>query len=144
VFGNTLRSTLLLVVYASFWQVLVQVLYGVVDVDPVARDTARSFGLGRWAQLRYVTWPTTLPYLFTGIRLAAAVALILTITSELVIGIPGLGQEIGTAQSSGAVPEMYALVLVTGILGVIVNVGFRALERRALSWHTSVRSEVPV
>jgi ABC-type nitrate/sulfonate/bicarbonate transport system permease component len=39
---------------------------------------------------------------------------------------------------------MYALVLVTGVLGVIVNVGFRVLERRVLAWHASVRSEVPV
>jgi ABC-type nitrate/sulfonate/bicarbonate transport system permease component len=144
VFGTTMKSTLLLVVYASFWQVLVQVLYGVADVDPVARDTARTFGLGRWARTVHVTWPTALPYVFTGIRLAAAVALILAITAELVIGIPGLGLEIGTAQQSGAVPRMYALVLVTGVLGVIVNVGFRAVERRLLSWHASVRSEVPV
>jgi ABC-type nitrate/sulfonate/bicarbonate transport system permease component len=144
IWGSTLKSTLLLVVYAAFWQVLVQVLYGTVDVDPVARDTARSFGLGRWAQLRHVTWPSALPFVFTGIRLAATVALILAITSELVIGVPGLGQEIATAQSSGAVPETYALVLVTGVLGVIVNVGFRYAERFLLSWHTSVRTEVPV
>jgi ABC-type nitrate/sulfonate/bicarbonate transport system permease component len=144
VFGLSMKSTLLLVVYASFWQVLIQVLYGVADVDPVARDTARSFGLGRWARTVHVTWPTALPYVFTGVRLAAAVALILAITAELVIGIPGLGAEIGVAQNSGAVPRMYALVVVTGIFGVIVNVGFRAVERRLLSWHTSVRSEVPV
>ena len=144
VFGFSMKSTLLLVVYASFWQVLIQVLYGVADVDPVARDTARSFGLGRWARTVHVTWPTALPYVFTGIRLAAAVALILAITAELVIGIPGLGAEIGVAQQSGAVPRMYALVVVTGIFGVIVNVGFRAAERRLLSWHASVRGEVPV
>jgi len=144
VFGLSMKSTLLLVVYASFWQVLIQVLYGVADVDPVARDTARSFGLGRWARTVHVTWPTALPYVFTGIRLAAAVALILAITAELVIGIPGLGAEIGVAQQSGAVPRMYALVVVTGIFGVIVNVGFRAAERRLLSWHASVRGEVPV
>ena len=50
----------------------------------------------------------------TGVRLAAAVALILAITAELVIGVPGLGQQIGVAQTSGAVPLMYALIVVTG------------------------------
>jgi ABC-type nitrate/sulfonate/bicarbonate transport system permease component len=142
VFGTDLRSVLLLVVYASFWQVLVQVLYGVQDVDPVARDTARAFGLGRWARIRYVTWPTALPYVLTGVRLAAAVALILAITAELVIGAPGLGNEIGTAQSGGAVATMYALVIVTGLLGVAVNVLARRLERWLLSWHPSIRGEV--
>ena len=51
-YGSELRSVLLLVVYASFWQVLIQVLYGVQDVDPVAEETARSYGLGTWARIR--------------------------------------------------------------------------------------------
>lgn len=142
VFGTDLRSVLLLVVYASFWQVLVQVLYGVQDVDPVAQETARTFGLNRWARVRHVTWPTALPYVLTGIRLAAAVALILAITAELIIGAPGLGNEIGVAQSGGAVARMYALVIVTGLLGVAVNVLARRLERWLLSWHPSRRREV--
>ena len=142
VFDTNLGSTLMLVVYASFWQVLVQTLYGVHDVDPVARETARSFRLGWWSQVRQVVWPSALPYVMTGVRLAAAVALILAITAELIIGAPGLGNQIGVAQSGGAIAAMYALVLVTGVLGVLVNVGFRRLERWALRWHQSVRREV--
>src|SRR5205814_9788804 len=82
-----------------------------------------------------------LPYIMTGIRLAAAVALILAVTAELVIGAPGLGKEIGVAMSSSAVPTMYALILVIGRFAVTVNVLFRTLERRVLAWHTSVRLE---
>jgi ABC-type nitrate/sulfonate/bicarbonate transport system permease component len=143
-YGTELRSVLLLVVYASFWQVLVQVMYGVQDVDPVAEETARSYGLGTWARVRHVLWPTALPYVMTGVRLAAAVALILTVTAELVIGAPGLGARIAVAQTSQAVPEMYALVVVTGLLGLLINVGARTVERRALSWHQSVRGEAAV
>ena len=143
VFGTSLRSVLLLVVYAAFWQVLVQVLHGVQDVDPVAQETARTFGLGRLARIRHVTWPTALPYLLTGVRLAAAVALILAVTAELVIGAPGLGNEIGVAQSGAAVARMYALIIVTGLLGVAVNVLARQLERWLLTWHPSIRREVP-
>ncbi|WP_210575270.1 ABC transporter permease [Streptomyces sp. GESEQ-4] len=143
-YGNELRSVLLLVVYASFWQVLIQTLYGVQDLDPVADETARSYGLGTWARIRHVLWPTALPYVMTGIRLAAAVALILAITAELIIGAPGLGNRIGVAQTSQAVPEMYALIVVTGLLGLLINVGARSVERRALAWHQSVRGEVAV
>jgi ABC-type nitrate/sulfonate/bicarbonate transport system permease component len=143
-YGTELKSVLLLVVYASFWQVLIQVLYGVRDVDPVAEETARSYGLGPWARVRHVLWPTALPYVMTGIRLAAAVALILAITAELVIGAPGLGARIAVAQNSQAVPEMYALIVVTGVLGLLINVGARTVERRALAWHQSVRGEVAV
>jgi ABC-type nitrate/sulfonate/bicarbonate transport system permease component len=141
-YGASLRSTLLLVVYAAFWQVLIQVLYGVQDVDPVAEETARSYGLGRWARVRHLLWPTALPYVMTGLRLAAAVALVLAITGELVIGSPGLGARIAVAQASGAVPDMYALIVVTGLLGVGINLIARTVERRALAWHQSVRGEV--
>ncbi|WNM27879.1 ABC transporter permease subunit [Demequina capsici] len=140
-YGTKPQSALILVVYASVWQILVQVLYGVADVDPVARDTARSFHFGRLRIFRSVLWPTSLPYILTGFRLAAAVALILEITAELVIGVPGLGRDIGIAQSSGAVAETYALVIVVGLVGVAVNLLSRFAERRLLWWHPSVRSE---
>lgn len=141
-FGTRIESTLVLVVYASLWQVLIQVLYGVQDVDPVVHETARSYRLGPLTQIRHIIWPTALPYVMTGFRLAASVALVLTITAELVIGSPGLGKEIAVAQSSGAVSLMYALVIVTGILGVLVNMLARAIERRFLAWHPSQRAEV--
>jgi ABC-type nitrate/sulfonate/bicarbonate transport system permease component len=142
-YGNSITSTLLLVVYAAFWQVLVQVLHGVADIDPIASDTARSYRLSGWSRVRHLIWPTALPYVVTGVRLATSVALILTITGELIIGTPGLGKEIANAQTSGAVPLMYALVLVTGILGVLVNLVTRYSERLALAWHPSVRGEMP-
>ncbi|MFJ6742435.1 ABC transporter permease [Streptomyces sp. NPDC091279] len=142
-YGTALPSVLLLVVYAAFWQVLLQTLHGVQDVDPVAEETARAYRLSTWARVRHLLWPTALPYVMTGVRLAASVALILAVTAELVIGAPGLGQRIAVAQASQAVPEMYALIVVTGLLGLVVNVGARAVERRALAWHPSVRAEVP-
>lgn len=143
-FGVRIESTLMLVVYASFWQVFIQVLYGVADVDNVAMQTAKSYGLGTMARVRHVVFPTALPYLMTGIRLAASVALILAITAELVIGAPGLGREIALAQSGGAISGMYALVLATGLIGVVINLVMRFIERRTLSWHSSIRSEVIV
>lgn len=143
-FGVKIESSLMLIVYASFWQVFIQVLYGVADIDMVANNTAKSYGLGRMARIRYVVFPTALPYLMTGVRLAASVALILAITAELVIGSPGLGREIALAQSGGAISGMYALVLATGLIGVLINMLMRFIEKKTLSWHSSVRSEVVV
>jgi ABC-type nitrate/sulfonate/bicarbonate transport system permease component len=142
IYGSRPQSALVLVVYAAFWQVLVQVLYGVADVDPVVRDTARSYRFARWTVVRTVIWPTAMPYVVTGFRLAASVALILEITAELIVGVPGLGRSIGVAQSSGAVAQTYALVIVVGLLGVAVNAVARAVERRALRWHTSIRKDL--
>jgi ABC-type nitrate/sulfonate/bicarbonate transport system permease component len=143
-FGISIESSLMLVIYASFWQILIQVLYGTADVDSVAMDTAKSYGLGWWARVRHVVWPTTLPYLITGLRLGAAVALVLAITAELVIGTPGLGAQIALNQSGGSIVPMYSLVLATGIIGVIINIGMRLVEKRVLRWHSSVRGDVIV
>lgn len=134
-----LQQSLLLIVYGAFWQIFVQVLYGVADVDPVAMNTARSFRFTWWQRIRDVVLPTMLPYLLTGVRLAAAVALILALTAELVIGTPGLGNQIALARDAGLYASTYALVLATGLLGVVINVGIRRVERRLLSWHQSVR-----
>lgn len=141
-FGTKIESSLMLIIYACFWQVLIQVLYGVADVDNVAMQTARSYGFSPFQRIRDVIFPTMLPYLMTGIRLGAAVALILAITAELIIGSPGLGKEIQLAQSGGAIAGMYALIVATGLLGVLINLGMRVIEKRILSWHVSVRGEI--
>ncbi|MGC5224758.1 ABC transporter permease [Micromonospora sp. DT81.3] len=140
-YGIQLQAALVIIVFASFWQVFVQVLYGVADVDAVARDTARAFGLTRAERVRYLILPTTLPYLMTGLRLAASVALILAITAEMVIGTPGLGRAIVFYQAAGDWVGVYSLVVVTGLLGLAINLVFRLIERKSLAWHQSVRGE---
>lgn len=140
-YGIQLPAALVIIVFASFWQVYVQVLYGVADVDSVARDTALSFRLTPAERVRSLVLPTALPYLMTGLRLAASVALILAVTAEMTIGNPGLGREIVLAYNFGDLPGVYAIVIVTGLLGLVINMVFRFIERRTLSWHQSVRGE---
>jgi ABC-type nitrate/sulfonate/bicarbonate transport system permease component len=139
-FGTRYQSGVVLITYAAFWQVLLQMLYGLNDIDSVARDTARSFRFSQWGYVRHVAWPTLLPYLFTGVRLAAAMALVLAVTAEMVIGSQGVGRGIMVAQASNATPEAYAYVLVAGLMGVAINAAARVLERRLLRWHPSVRN----
>ncbi|PRI11206.1 ABC transporter permease [Leucobacter massiliensis] len=142
-YGISLQAALVIVVFASFWQVFVQVLYGVADVDAVASDTARSFGLPRSERLLRLVLPTALPYLMTGLRLAASVALILAVTAEMTIGNPGLGNRLMLNYSNGDQVGVFAIVIVTGLIGLVVNLIFGVVERRALFWHQSVRGEDP-
>jgi ABC-type nitrate/sulfonate/bicarbonate transport system permease component len=141
VYGTSMTTKVFLIAYASFWPLLVQTIYGVREVDPVARETARSFGLGRAAILYRITLPSALPYFATGLRIASSIALILAITAELVVGADGLGQAILLAQSGNAIAEMYALIAVTGFLGLASNTLFRRAERTTLHWHRSQRLE---
>ncbi|MGH2982076.1 MAG: ABC transporter permease [Solirubrobacterales bacterium] len=143
IYGTGLQSEVFLAAFAAFWQVLLQTLYGVQDVDPVATDTARSFGLRRPQRLLRVTLPSAIPYIATGMRIASTVSLILVVTAELVIGSPGLGQDINLARQGGNVELMYALIIATGLVGWMLNGIFTRLERRVLHWHPSQRSEAP-
>lgn len=138
-FGSRYQSGVVLITYAAFWQVLLQMLYGLNDIDSVARDTSRSFRFSKFGFVRHVAWPTLLPFLFTGLRLAAAMALVLAVTAEMVIGSQGIGRGIVVAQASNATAEAYAFVLVAGLMGVAINMAARVLERRLLKWHPSVR-----
>jgi ABC-type nitrate/sulfonate/bicarbonate transport system permease component len=140
IYGTGLKSKVFLASFASFWQLIVATLYGVQDVDPVATDTARSFGFSRTQRLFRITLPSAVPYIATGVRIASAVSLILTVTAELVIGSPGLGRSINVARSGGDEQLMYALIIATGIVGLVLNTVLMAIERRVLHWHPSHRS----
>jgi ABC-type nitrate/sulfonate/bicarbonate transport system permease component len=138
--GSTLRSEVFLAAFGAFWPLLVQTMYGVRDVDPVAVETARSFKIGRFERLRRVVFPSAVPYIATGLRISSTVALILAFTAELFMGTPGLGQALNFAESYGLNDTMYALALATGVLGHAIHLAFSAIESRALRWHPSQRS----
>jgi len=139
--GTTLKSEIFLATFGAFWPLLIQTMYGVRDVDPVALETARSFGVGRLERLYRITLPSSVPYVATGLRISSTVSLILAFTAELFMGTKGLGQEVNIAQAYGLEVQLYALALATGFLGVAIHLFFTTLERRALHWHASQRSE---
>jgi ABC-type nitrate/sulfonate/bicarbonate transport system permease component len=138
--GTNLKSEVFLAAFGAFWPLLVQTIYGVRDVDPVALDTARSFGIGRFEQLYRITLPSAVPYIATGLRISSSVALILAFTAELFMGIPGLGQIMNVAEAFGLTVQVYALALATGFLGITIYLIFAGLEKWALRWHPSQRA----
>jgi len=141
--GTNIKSEVFLAAFGAFWPLLVQTMYGVRDVDPLALDTGRSFGVRPRERLIRIVVPSAVPYIATGIRIASTVALILAFTAELFMGTPGLGQLVNQAQAYGLTNQLYALALATGFLGVAIHLAFTAMERRALRWHPSQRVETP-
>jgi ABC-type nitrate/sulfonate/bicarbonate transport system permease component len=140
VFGPSARMEVLLVFAVGVWPVLVQTLYGVRNVDPELMRTARSFGLPLWRRLLFVMGPAAMPYVAAGVRICATLCLLLAIGTELIAGVPGLGQEILLRQQAGTNGPMFALILLTGCLGAVVSLGLSFLERRLLSWHYRPRA----
>lgn len=143
VFGTTLDMKVFLVVFATFWPILVQSIYGVQEVDPVTRDSARSFGFTRRDVFLRITLPSAAPFIATGLRLASALAIVLAVTAELVAGAPGLGRAILLAQSAGAYDLMYALTVATGLISLLLSAALARTERRVLRWHPSHREARP-
>ena len=142
VFGRGLDLKVFLVVFAAFWPLLIQAMYGVRAVDPVAIETARSYRLGRASRMIRIVLPSSMPYIATGVRIASAVALILAVTAELVVGVPGLGREIFLSQSGGLVRRMYAYIIATGLLGWGLNSVLQKGERKLLRWDVANRESV--
>jgi ABC-type nitrate/sulfonate/bicarbonate transport system permease component len=142
IYGTTLKMKLLLVVFGTLWPLLIQVVDGVRDVDPVQVDTARSYRFGRRRMVWDVVLPTALPYVATGLRLAAVAAFVLSIVTELVGGAAGLGLSMQYAQNGADYTTLYAFILASGLLGLAINQAFALLERPLLHWHPSQRGEV--
>nr|WP_274636195.1 ABC transporter permease [Microbacterium bovistercoris] len=141
VFGAQMEGTIVLAVVGAVWAVLLQTVYGVRDVDPVARDSFRSYRVRRRDVILRLVLPSAAPYIATGLRLAAAVVLLITLGAEIIIPSPGIGQQIMLTQSGGAIDEMYAYIVLAGLLGVSINAVFVAVERLVLAWHPSNRKE---
>ncbi|MDT0201851.1 ABC transporter permease subunit [Nocardioides sp. AE5] len=133
-YGTGFTSAYILSALGAVWPVLIHSVYGAHAVDPVTRDMAKVFGLSRSRQFAVITLPSAAPFIAMGIRLSMAIALILTITAGIVIGSPGLGNSITHSANAGAFPEMYGLIISTGVIGVLLNLASLWLFDRWLPW----------
>ncbi|MFC4913756.1 ABC transporter permease [Actinomadura gamaensis] len=137
-FPDALDMKTTIAVYASCWPVLINTVYGLREVDPVARESLRSFGFGPMSVLLRVSLPSTAPFIATGVRMSAGIALIATVSAELFAsGSAGIGTFINTAGSSARMEPMLAATLWAGVLGLLGNGALAALERRLFRWRTA-------
>ncbi|MBK0420012.1 ABC transporter permease subunit [Leucobacter sp. CSA1] len=141
VLGPTVDMGVFLVFFGCFVAIAVQTAAGVFDTDPVARATARSFGMGRGEILCRIVLPSALPYIGTAVRVCAPTALIVAVVAGLLGGGPGLGQSLLLAQIGGDREALFANVLILGALGLIVQGLSQWGERSLLHWHPQYRKE---
>lgn len=139
VLGPTGLMSWFLVFLGCLLPIIMQTVDGVHDTDPVARDTARSYGLKEPEILARVVLPSAMPFIGTALRVAAPAALVITVVAGLLGGGPGLGQSIYQAQAAGDYPTLYALVVVLGVLGLAFQGATRLIEGKLLHWHESFR-----
>jgi sulfonate transport system permease protein len=128
-------SKIAVIALGSVWPVLLNTVDGVRGVDPLMLDMARSFGMSRRTQVTRVMLPAASPKIAVGMRTALSIGLILMIISEMQGTTNGLGFQVLNAQRSFDSAGTYAGVIVIGVVGLIVNLGFVLVEARIMRWH---------
>ncbi|TJY66273.1 ABC transporter permease subunit [Arthrobacter sp. CAU 1506] len=141
VLGPTMGMGVFLVFIGCVIPILVQTAAGVVDTDPVALDSARSFGIGKLETTLKVVLPSAMAFIGSSIRITAPIALVVAVVAGLFGGGPGLGRLLMRAASSGQQTEVFSIVLVAGMLGLLFQSISVVAERRVLHWHPSQRVE---
>lgn len=137
--GIGMKMELWLVAFAAIWPIVLQAMYGVHDVDRIANDTMRVYGVDGRKRYRYLVLPSALPYIATGIRVASALGLVVAISTELIAGGGGMGFLIDRAEYAGHYALMYVIIGTAGVIGIVSTMTLKSIERRLLRWHQSYR-----
>jgi NitT/TauT family transport system permease protein len=134
-FGIGLRMKLSLVVFASIWPILFNTRLGVHATDSRWHDVGKLFGCNGFARLIRIILPASMPCIWSGIRLALSVSLIVSITVEMIIGSTGgIGLYLESARLHGRYLAVWSGVAITGLLGYLLHRAACLLERRVVGW----------
>ena len=136
IFGIGDRSAIFLIFLAAFFPILVSTIGAVAGVPAVFRRTGSNFGLSPLRLLGAVILPAALPDILNGLRIAFGIAWIVLVAAEMVAVDSGLGFLVIDARNSGKRYDLViASMLLIGLLGLVLDLCFRALERiPALRW----------
>jgi NitT/TauT family transport system permease protein len=141
-YGPGLASVALSAFIVSLFPVIANTLTGLLSTDPALEDLFRLYGARPWARLWKLKLPAALPSIFTGLRVAAGLAVIGTVVGEFLVGFYGEGEGLGVrivaAKKVGRTDEVFAAVLMASLLGLAlfaaINLAAKLLLRR---WHAS-------
>ncbi|CAN5297503.1 ABC transporter permease subunit [soil metagenome] len=142
-YGTSINMKLMLIVYGAIWEVIVQAIYASKQIDKVADATMRVYGVRGALRVRALLLPSAAPFIVTGFRVAAVVAFLLCLGSEVIGGAPGLGSELEAAHADGYFAGMWAYIIVAATFGVVLNIVLGSFDRRILRGHPGYRAEVP-
>lgn len=140
-FGASRSMQVTLILLSAVWPLLIQSTYAVRELSPQLRNVARVFHLTFADRLRFVYLPSAMPFLATGIRIAATVCLLMAVSSEFLGGAPGVGRNLYLALQVNDGSKIVVYALTAAGIGIAVTYFFLFLQRRVLFWHPSVREE---
>ena len=135
VFGITDKSKIAVAAFASMLIIIFNTAYGVIHAKKSRLLAAKIMGASKAQIFRWILFWESLPQTFIGLRSAVSLSLVLIIVTEMFIGTEsGLGRRIIDSQITYEIKTMYAVILLSGIVGYFLNLLFLAVEKRVLHW----------
>ena len=134
-FGIGDSSKIALTAWAAGLVLIINSMYGVHLGKELRIKSAKTMRISGFNLFRKIIFPEALPQIFSGMRIAISLSLVIVIVTEMFIGTNfGLGHRIIDAQLVYRISEMYAVILIAGILGFLINKGFIFAEKRIVHW----------
>jgi NitT/TauT family transport system permease protein len=130
------NAAIFLIFLGAFFPIVVACVDGVSNVPSVYRRAGRNFGLSPDQLLARVVFPAALPQIIVGLRLALGIAWLVVVAAEMVAVDSGLGYLVVDSRNSGKRYDLVvAAMLMIGVIGLILDLGFRRLEKlRSIRW----------
>ncbi|WP_207539790.1 ABC transporter permease [Sabulicella rubraurantiaca] len=135
-FGIGIWPAVITAFLISFFPIVVNVATGIATVEPELRDVLRALGARPLDIVRKVGLPRAMPYFFASLKVAITVAFVGSIIAESVAPNAGIGRLMMVASSRFDVPLVFAGLVVTGVMGVLLYWIAERLERRVTGWAT--------
>ena len=136
-FGYGMTPKVIVVVLICFFPIAINMADGLRAVDPDAIALLRSMGANRWQIMRIVRVPSSMPYLLSGLRIAAAVSVIGAIVGEWVGASSGLGYLMTRSASQFQTPLLFAAVGISAIMGISMFALVVLAERFIVPWRSA-------
>ncbi len=134
IFGLSPAMVLSVVAFGAMWPVLLGTIHGLTSVEPRLQEVARCLDLSRAATVWKIGLPNALPDILSGMRLALTVALIVSVVGEMIASQTGLGQAILLAARAFRASELFAGIVLLGLIGLASNALLALAERQWLQW----------
>ena len=135
-FGLGPGMVLFVVAFGAMWPVLLATVHGFAAVEPRLLEVARCLQLSRPAFVWKVGLPNALPDILAGMRLSMTVSLIVAVVGEMIASQPGLGQAILLAARAFRASELFAGIVLLGVIGFVSNALLSLAERKLLNWQS--------
>lgn len=135
VLGSDDQMIVALAVFVCVWPIVLNTQDGVAEIDPTMSASARAYGVSGMRRLVDVVLPAISPRIFAGMRVSLSFAFIIVIVAEIMAATQGLGYLLTRARTSFNMPDMWAGIVMIGIVGYATALLLIALEHRLLRWH---------